>query len=201
LAHWPYACLQWPVSTERSAPLAAATTTPPPVLVNTADTADAKHPESKAAVPPATEGKRKASEPIVAPASSTARLNEKQTERLVARLRQERAPASCADGEDRVKRQANVSTAQAREIAKRAYPQFCAPVVATPEATPAPPPKKVTRTIDQTFKQRAAAECEEGLRGLICEEKIRIKLCEGHWSTTLTPGQRICQQADTTSRD
>jgi hypothetical protein len=112
---------------------------------------------------------------------------------MVGRLQRERQPASCAAGEDRVRRKANVSAAQARDIAKRAYPELCAPAVATPE--PAAPPK-AARTIDQAFKQRTATECEGGLSGLICQERIRRKLCEGRWSFTQTSGQKICYQAD-----
>lgn len=68
---------------------------------------------------------------------------------------------------------------------------------ATPRiAEPASEPRKPARTLDQVFRDRGASECEDGLSGLICREKLRFKLCEGRWTTRPPPGQSICHQPE-----
>ena len=183
-------------------PLPALRTKPSPTLAATPAAPTMRNTAedslSEAPPPPRAKDKRVTDAPVVA---SAARLSQKQVKQLVGRLQQEHPAASCAAGETKVKRVANVPTAQARDIAKRAYPQLCAPVLAKPEPAPSPAPRKPVRTIDEAFSHQGAAECTAGLFGLICREKIRNKLCDGHWSTTQTPGQTICQQIDTSSRD
>ena len=172
-----------PVTSKESTGRAAASTAGPAATAN---------PVSKVPVPPA-EVPRETRAPFAAPPAA---LGEKRAAQIVSRLQQERPPATCADGEERVKRKANVSAAQARDIAKRAYPGLCAPAVAATEPAAPRESGKAARSIDQAFKQRAAAECEEGLFGIICQEKIRHTLCDGRWSTTPVSGQKICLQPE-----
>lgn len=59
-----------------------------------------------------------------------------------------------------------------------------------------PPPRNPARSINQIFRERSASECEDGLSGLICREKLRFRLCDGHWAAQPPPGQSICHQPE-----
>jgi len=122
-------------------------------------------------------------------------LNEAEKKQLVARLQRRPAPASCDSAIAMVKQQAHISPSQAREIALRAYPALCAPVAKAEPESP-PPPRKVARSIDQVWQDRFASECESGIGGLICGEKLRYKLCEGRWKINPPAGQSICHQQE-----
>ena len=98
---------------------------------------------------------------------------------------------------------AQPSKSQARETRAAApgpaAPGSAAPVpetVAEPPTEPAPAPAPVEpeapRSIDQIYNARAAAECEKGFKGLLCRERIRLRLCDGKWTDNEAPGMRIC---------
>jgi hypothetical protein len=48
------------------------------------------------------------------------------------------------------------------------------------------------RTIDQLYRQRAAAECD-GPLGFVCRESIRFGLCRDKWSNAEVRGMTICR--------
>jgi hypothetical protein len=92
-------------------------------------------------------------------------------------------------------------TREARAAAPGPAPQSSpAPVPETapePPAEPAPAPAEAEapppkRSIDQIYSDRAAAECEKGFRGLMCRERIRLRLCDGKWTDDEVSGMRIC---------
>ena len=81
-------------------------------------------------------------------------------------------------------------------------------ITALPEAAPDPqpdsPPRGRTasqaeaslgaaRTIDQLFQQRVAAECDSGLLGFVCREKVRFGLCRDRWTPSEQPGMTACR--------
>lgn len=119
-------------------------------------------------------------------------LSEAEVQRLVARLQQEPSPFSCQAAAQRIRKDNNTGPAQAMNISKRAWPQLCAPE-SIAAAAALPPPE--SRTIDQLYEERAAAECAKGLSGLLCREALHIKLCNGRWSANPPPGQSRCYQA------
>ena len=49
------------------------------------------------------------------------------------------------------------------------------------------------RTIDQLFQQRVAAECESGLLGFVCREKVRFGLCRDRWTSNEQAGMTACR--------
>lgn len=51
------------------------------------------------------------------------------------------------------------------------------------------------KTVDGTFNERVAAECESGLLWLVCREKIRYQVCSGKWSDQPETGASICKGA------
>lgn len=69
-----------------------------------------------------------------------------------------------------------------------------APQVASQE--PAAPPvqaKPAGKTIDATFAERTATECQPGLIGIVCKEAIKLSLCSGNWSEAPPPGALTCR--------
>lgn len=121
-------------------------------------------------------------------------LNEAEVKRLVAHLQQEPAPFSCQGAAQKIRKDSNTGPAQAADIAKRAYPQLCAPT-STPSVATAPS-QPDSRSIDQLYEERSAAECAKGLSGLVCREILHNKLCSGRWSANPPAGQSRCLRVD-----
>ena len=65
------------------------------------------------------------------------------------------------------------------------------PPVPVPE--PLPKPTVASRSLDEQYKDRVAAECASGLAGILCREKVRILVCMDHWSDNPPAGQSICK--------
>jgi hypothetical protein len=129
-----------------------------------------------------------------APANKPAELSEAEVRRLVARLQQAPAPASCQSGTQKIRKDSTISASQASEIAKRAYPDLCNP--ASPVVTPAAPPRIESKSIDQLYEEKVAAECARGLTGVVCREIINAKLCNGRWSENPPAGQKRCYRIE-----
>ncbi|MBS1186107.1 MAG: Double zinc ribbon [Burkholderiaceae bacterium] len=89
-------------------------------------------------------------------------------------------PAAKANGRERKKK-----TEQRRELTPH-YP--------APQTMPGEPRR--VGSIDEQFRQRAAAECGSGPGALFCREKVRYRLCQNRWSESPAPGQTICQRAN-----
>lgn len=74
------------------------------------------------------------------------------------------------------------------------------PAVREPPTRTEPPSPRfqpVSQTLDEQFKRRLAAECEQGFAGLFCREKLRFSICDGRWSENPAPGQSVCKGAST----
>ncbi len=51
---------------------------------------------------------------------------------------------------------------------------------------------KAHGSVDEIYNERAAAECERGILGLVCREKVRWSLCEGKWTPDEVPSMTVC---------
>ena len=63
---------------------------------------------------------------------------------------------------------------------------------AHPTAHPAPATTPLV-PIDEQYRI-GAKDCHGGFFGKSCRHKIRVKLCEGLWSSNPSPGQSVCKQ-------
>lgn len=152
-----------------------------------ADSASESTPLAPDALPPAP------GMPVQAAVQRPVVLSEAEVRQVLARLQQEAPPLSCQEVAQRIRADYNTGPVQADDIARRAYPQLCAPSSAALATTSAYPENG---SIDQLYEQRAAAECAKGLTGLLCREILHNKLCSGRWSANPPPGQSRCLRAD-----
>ena len=65
-----------------------------------------------------------------------------------------------------------------------------------PAAAAAAPPAAAPTAIDDQYSERAARECERGIGGLWCRERLKMKLCESHWSDSPPAGQSLCKRQE-----
>lgn len=142
-------------------------------------------------------------------APSAARvLSQSEALALIAELKNGVRPTDCAAANQMLVAGRNIVTRQAQQIARRAFPELCVPVVAssavaaTPAATPAasrqtvmsPVVVKPVKNIDALYQERIRAECATSGFDHMCSSKIRERLCEGAFSSDPPLGQLICKQ-------
>ncbi|WP_157288447.1 hypothetical protein [Uliginosibacterium gangwonense] len=132
-------------------------------------------------------------------------LKEAEITALLKDLKKRRPPEDCDGASRMLVSDHNVLPKQAGRIAKRAYPDLCAPapkpttdIASTIQRTPvqesAPPPAVAkARTLDEQYEERIGSECSKGAFGYVCREAMRVKLC-GKLVENPPAGQSICKQ-------
>ena len=48
-------------------------------------------------------------------------------------------------------------------------------------------------TVDVVYRRIAAEKCSLGLKGSICREKLKLKLCKERWTDSNVPGMSVCR--------
>jgi hypothetical protein len=91
--------------------------------------------------------------------------------------------------------QPRVAPAGKARAARRAAPQgagrHAAPAVTSAAVPPAAPARGAG--VDARYDRAVAAECPQGVRGLLCREAVRWRLCRGRWSAVGAAGASRCQ--------
>jgi len=132
-------------------------------------------------------------------------LKEAEITALLKDLKKRRPPEDCDGASRMLVSDHNVLPKQAGRIAKRAYPDLCAPTPKTttdiassiqraPAQDSAPPPVAAkARTLDEQYEERINSECSKGAFGYVCRESLRVKLC-GKLVENPPAGQSVCKQ-------
>ena len=142
-------------------------------------------------------------------APSAARvLSQSEALALIAELKNSARPTDCAAANQALVAERNIVARQAQQIAKRAFPELCAPVAAssavavTPATTPAtsrqtvasPAVAKPVKNIDALYQERIRIECAASGFDHMCTSRIRERLCDGAFSYDPPAGQLVCKQ-------
>lgn len=187
-----------PVQSEAAAPVvavAAASAVPPAVqpapVVEVAQSAPTAPPNVVAA--------------NLTQAATPHMLKEAEINALLKDLKKRRPPEDCDGASRMLVSDHNVLPKQAGRIAKRAYPDLCAPapkpttdiastIQRAPAQEPAPAPVVAkARTLDEQYEERISSECSKGAFGYVCREALRVRLC-GKLVENPPAGQSVCKQ-------
>ena len=143
------------------------------------------------------------------PAPSVARvLKQSEALALITELKNGARPTDCAAANQMLVAERNIVASQAQQIARRAFPELCVPVVASsavpvsPAVMPAaskqtvasPVVVKPVKNIDTLYQERIRIECATSGFDHMCTSKIRDRLCEGSFSSDPPAGQLVCKQ-------
>lgn len=66
-----------------------------------------------------------------------------------------------------------------------------APTAPVPDSRPS-----AAVTIDDQYRELKKRECAHGIAGLLCRERLKLRLCDDHWSDNPPAGQTLCKRQE-----